>query len=171
METNPNANGVIIAKFDHELSNTEVHQIFSVYNECFYDNKVTKTKDINLAKSWISKHKLFRWYYIKLDNRIISIGNYVYNYGNIDGFVIRPDRGENITSIGTLEKYRGKGYAKRIIEAIANDYNDLIDLTLELKKNNPKKNFLIKCYQSMGFSEMDDTEPDNIYMTKPKIKQ
>jgi ribosomal protein S18 acetylase RimI-like enzyme len=152
----------ISIKYDHELSNNELNQIFNIYNECFYENKVNNRGKIDLVKKWISTYKIFKWYLAKIDKRVVGIAAFVYDYKNVKKFDIREDRGVNISNVAVLEKYRRLGIAKLLMNTINEEYNNKIDLVVEIKRgDNEFYAILVKFYMSLGYQEYEEDNPVN----------
>lgn len=153
-----------IIKYDHQLSKKELTQVFQVYNECFYDNKVNSTKKIKQVYQWLGNSHIFQWYLLKVDDRIIGIANFVYDPTNVTNFAIKSELGENISSVGVLCKYRGFGYARLLMEKLIEEHQD-IDLVVEIKKGNPAYIGLLQFYQKLGFTEIKEIG-DDTYLKK-----
>ena len=151
----------IIKKYDYELTKNEIHQIFQIYNDCFYQNNINKKAQITLAKRWISKYHLFQWYLLIKDKHIIGIASYVYDVSNADRFDINQEMGENVCNVGIKTEHRRRGYAKQLIKEMMNDYKQLI---VEIKRNNPNYVQLIKLYEGLDFKMMDQKENQNFYL-------
>ena len=160
----------IVVKYDHQLSRREIDKIFLVYNECFYDGKVTKNKQIKQAKIWLAKSHIFQWYLLKLDDDIVGIANYVYDYTNAANFSIQQDKGENVSSLGVRVKYQRQGYARQLMDWLINDHPN-VDLVVEIKKGNPQYEKLIKFYNNLGFKLMSyqESDEDNIYLKRNEV--
>lgn len=149
----------IFNKLDSNLSKKEIHQIFMVYNECFYHNKVTKTKQVKLAKDWLSKYKTWHWFFAKVKGQIVGIAAYCYNYQHVDKFDLREDRGENICSVGVLQKFRQLGIARLLMNSIIENYGSKNDLVVEIKKANKYGSILDRFYRDLNFQELsNDTQ-------------
>lgn len=146
----------IYTKFDYELTKKEINQIFVVYNECFYYNKVTKSSHVKLAKKWIASSHIFQWYLAKKDDQIIGIANLVYDFKNCQNFSLNVDKGENISSVGVLEKYRRLGIARLLMKKIIEEQQPIRDLVVEIKSRDPMFRILTSFYESLGFEEMDE---------------
>ena len=151
----------ISIKYDYQLSNKEVNYIFNIYNECFYGNNVNNRGQIDLVKKWISTYKIFKWYLAKVDNRVVGIAAFVYDYKNVNKFDIRQDRGVNVTNVAVLEKYRKLGIAKLLMRTINEEYNKSMDLVVEIKRANTNEFYeiLVKFYMSLGYKELDQDNP------------
>lgn len=159
----------IYTKFDYELSNNEIQQIFIIYNECFYDSKCNQTKLVKEIKRLLSKCKTWQWYLAKVNGKIIGMAAYCYSYQNATLFSVNPNKGENILNVAVLPKYRRIGIANLLMNTIINEHGSLIDLTVEVKINSPFKRILIEFYQGLGFDEIplkpdEPEDPDNIYL-------
>jgi len=164
-------NPEIIVKRDGELSKREIREIFIVYNECFYQNRISKSSQIKLAHQWIGKCKTFTWYYLKFNNRIVGIASYVRNYRHEKQLSLNPAQGENVCSVGILEKYRRKGWARLLMNRMIQDLHGTTNLVMEIKTGNPDHDMLVKFYQSMGFVEKTEgTELEvDTYLIQQKI--
>jgi len=159
MENQDNTIDIIIySKFDYELSNNDTGKIFQVYNQCFYNDQVTKKSQINLAKEWIAKSHIFQWYIAKVGGEVIGIANIVYDNSNADKFAINQEKGENVSSVGVSNKYRRIGVARLLMEKIIQDHQSLKDIVVEIKKANPIFDILVKFYQSLGFEQLDKVD-------------
>lgn len=162
----------IVIKNDFELSKNEINGIFTVYHECFYDNKL-KANQYELVKKWLSKYKIFKWYIAKIDNRIIGIAAFVYDYKNVKIYDIRQDKDVNICNVGVLEKYRKNGIARLLMKQIISDY-DHKDLVVEIKRGTDDFYRILRTfYLSLGFNEYDIDNPLNekhLYMRLKSIK-
>lgn len=157
----------IFSKFDYELSGGETKKIFSVYNECFYNNSVTSNKQMKLAYEWIRKSHIWKWYIARVGSQIVGIAAYCYDYKNASNFEIRPDKGENICSVGVLEKYRGNGIGKLLMRSIIKEHGEK-DLTVEIKRENDNYVMLMEFYQKLGFEIVpdDDNIETDSYLTR-----
>ena len=152
-------------KLDHNLSKNELHQIFLVYDECFYNGQVCSAKQILLAKKWLGKSKTWHWFFAKnaKNGKVVGIAAYCYSYKNAQYFEIRPDRNENICSVGVLPKFRKMGIGRLLMEAIISYYGSKNDLVVEIKSDNRYEAVLLKFYQSLGFRELS-VEPKSTFL-------
>jgi ribosomal protein S18 acetylase RimI-like enzyme len=156
-------------KYDYQLSKTELNQLFILYNEIFYQNRVRKKDLVKQIKQQLGKSKIFLWYLIRepLLNRLVAMGSFIYDYGalnnpKISKFDINQILNENICNIGVHENYRRLGYAKCIMEKIMEEHENL---TLEVKKDSPIHQHLIHFYQKLGFQSFTETN-QGIYMRR-----
>ena len=62
------------------------------------------------------------------------------------------DRAYRIACVYTKDEYRGKGYAKQVVNAVKNEILDMgMTATLNVDKKNPVSNRL---YKSLGFKRV-----------------
>jgi len=144
---------VVETKYDYELNKKELNQIFIVYNECFFQNRVRKKDLAKQIKKKLNKGKIFQWYLLRnrSTRQIMGIGSYVYDYSSvINGYSVDIGMGENICNIGVPEQYRKRGYATQIVQKIIGDHSNQI-LTLEVKLDSKIREVLVAFYQKMGF--------------------
>jgi len=157
-------------KYDYELSKTELNQIFILYNDIFYHNRVRKKDLIKKVKEQLGKSNIFQWVLLRelKSNKLIGMGSFIYDYSalskpNISKFDINESLKENICNIAVDISYRRRGYATLIMEKIISQRKDC--LTLEVKKSSENYQYLIKFYKKMGFVEYTETNK-SIYMRR-----
>ncbi len=102
------------------------------------DNKYLKyIVDISDKKDIIDNSPFKKFYVYLLDEEIVSFLIYDDIYDRIE-----------ITYIYTVDKYRGKGYAYKLIEYLINNYKTYSNITLEVNEKNIKA---INLYKKIGF--------------------
>ena len=102
------------------------------------DNKYLKyIVDISDKKDIIDNSPFKKIYVYLLDEEIVSFLIYDDIYDRIE-----------ITYIYTVDKYRGKGYAYKLIEYLINNYKTYSNITLEVNEKNIKA---INLYKTIGF--------------------
>ena len=102
------------------------------------DNKYLKyIVDISDKKDIIDNSPFKKFYVYLLDEEIVSFLIYDDIYDRIE-----------ITYIYTVDKYRGKGYAYKLIEYLINNYKTYSNITLEVNEKNKKA---INLYKKIGF--------------------
>lgn len=161
----------IYDKIDMKLSKNEMHQLFGVYNECFYHNKVSQTKSIMKAKQWLARSKTWHWFLAKAKGRIVGMAAYCYDYGHAVEFDINPEMDENICSVGVRQKYRKKGIARMLMQAMIQKLGQEKDLTLEIKWQNQYRQVLMDFYESLGFvlkNSEEKIDQQNVFLTRKK---
>ena len=172
----PESEYVVERCLDNALSRSQITDLLAVYNECFYDGRITGRKQIATVKNWLSGYDTFEWYFIRCAGRMVAIGNYVRHYNQSHRFAIQPLVGENITSIAVSPAYRQRGLARQLLAAIASDHGDKA-LTVEIKRNNPLREILVKMYLRMGYKilppglleQLKVDYIDNIYLRRDQV--
>lgn len=120
-----------------KLSLDDVKEIYdlslSFMSDCGLSDKV---KEENIIK------RLSNYRVIKKDGRIISMA----------GLSIDTKESMRITYVYTRPEYRGKGYAKKVVNYIKNEIIDMgLTATLNVDRKNPISNHL---YESLGFKKV-----------------
>jgi len=164
---------LIISKLDSELSKRELHSVFNIYNYCFSEPMISGTKKTLLAKKLLGKSKVFEWYLAKVRGQIVGMASYVRDMEKVKTtkqFDLRPEKGENVCSVGVLEKYRRLGIGRLLMNQIIKDHGPEIDLVVEIKRNNPIYGLLVEFYLSLGFVEedQDNQEEAHLYLRRKK---
>lgn len=164
---------MILSKLDSELSKKELHSVFNIYNHCFAELTITGTKKILLAKNLLGKSQVFEWYLAKVKGQIVGMASYVRDMDRVKSigkFDLRPEKEENICSVGVLDKYRKLGVGRLLMNQIISDHGSEIDLVVEIKRDNPIYGTLVEFYLSLGFAENeeDNQEEINLYLRRSK---
>lgn len=156
----------IVSKYDFELSKGEIKKIFMVYNECFYDWKCSSTKLVKKAQALIGSSHVWRWYLAYSGTTLIGIASYVYDISGIpsdgSGAQVNVSVGENVCNVGVVGKFRRRGVAKCLMEAIVDDYGGIggKDLVVEVLPGSPHYLSIMRLYVGLGFDELEDGKFD-----------
>lgn len=127
-ESSNNVTHVSINDVD-ELAN--LSQEFFI--ECGLTDKVNRDKIID---------NIDNYRVIKIDNKIVSMAKYVYN----------TESSYRISMVYTRKEYRGKGYAREVVNVIKNEIISQGKVaTLNVDQDNPISNHL---YASLGFKKV-----------------
>ena len=109
------------------------HNSISFIKDCGLTDKVDKDK---IAKR-LSNYRVF-----KIDGKVVSMA--AFSYDTIDSL--------RITHVYTVPKYRGKGYARKVVNAVKNEIILMGKIaTLNVDQANPISNHL---YKSLGFKKV-----------------
>lgn len=134
------------------LSKNDLEQIFTIYNLCFEENRIKSKRESTMAKKLLGDMKIYTWYVVRNpDNRqIVSMASFVKDQDRarkIGKYDLNYNLGENLVSVSTLDNFRKRGLASKIIKFILQDVKK--DLIIEIKKD---KINLLHFYDKVGFT-------------------
>ena len=117
-----------------------IPSLFPIYEKAIYlDADMVILDDV--AKLESVKKNIDKYRIIKIDNKIVSMAIFSKN-----------DNSYHISEVYTRDEYRGRGYAKKVVNAVKNEILALgMKATLNVDKKNPISNHL---YSSLGFKKV-----------------
>ena len=124
------------SKLVTKASEEDVNEIYELLKGFIKDCHLDDVAKLESVKKNIDKYRI-----IKIDNKIVSMAIFSKN-----------DNSYHISEVYTRDEYRGRGYAKKVVNAVKNEILALgMKATLNVDKKNPISNHL---YESLGFKKI-----------------